>query len=72
MGNHLFHIVEEEAFHNIINMGFSKLHCISRKSLMAQITSDAANLRIKLKEVLTSVSVKHVCVTADCWPVFKK
>lgn len=71
MGNHAFNIVEEEKFKIIIQKGFPNRQCLSRKTLMNKISTNAADLKSKLKALLSSTEVKYVCATADCWSVFK-
>lgn len=71
-GNHAFSTVEEAKFKVIISKGFPNRRCLTRKTLMSRINYHSAKLREALKLKLTSTAVKHVCVTADCWSVYKR
>ncbi|XP_060856318.1 uncharacterized protein LOC132934057 [Metopolophium dirhodum] len=72
LGNHTFSIVEEEKFKYLMNMGFPKRKCLTRKTLMSRISNISQELKIELKEQLMSIELKYVCATADCWSVYKK
>ncbi|KAL4120915.1 hypothetical protein QTP88_013522 [Uroleucon formosanum] len=67
LGNHTFSIVEEEKFKYLMNMGFPKRKCLTRKTLMNRISNISQELKIELKEQLMSIELKYVCATADCW-----
>uniref|UniRef100_A0A2S2NIB0 Uncharacterized protein n=1 Tax=Schizaphis graminum TaxID=13262 RepID=A0A2S2NIB0_SCHGA len=55
----------------IIAKGFPKRKYIYRKTLTNKIPTIAINMNESLKNKLTSIAVKYVCVTTDGWSVYK-
>lgn len=72
VGNHAFSTVEQDKFKEIINKGFPYRCCLARKTLTSRILSNATDLKNNLMNELTSDEVKYICVTADCWSVYKR